>query len=187
MSVARQFFNEMRPYFRTLDDPFGRQNALGYPSPSAFFDDPGFLQVNLLQPHVDVTESENEYIIEADLPGVRKENAEVSIGDGGRSITIAGKILKRTKTGSGEEPAVAAVDSQTTEAPSKTVAAQPEHSVISSERAAEVSTESRSFARTVWLPRPVDGDKVTAKLEHGVLTLTVPKAHDKENVKVAIQ
>lgn len=36
------------------------------------------------------------------------------------------------------------------------------------------STRS-SFARTIWLPRPVDASKVAAKLDHGVLTLEVPK------------
>lgn len=57
----------------------------------------------------------------------------------------------------------------------------------------EVSTErqfvgSSIFSRTVWLPEPVESTQVTAKLEDGVLTVTVPKADAKQTVhKVEIQ
>jgi HSP20 family protein len=42
---------------------------------------------------MDVSEAGNTYVVEAELPGVKKENLEVRIGDGGRSLTIQGKIL----------------------------------------------------------------------------------------------
>lgn len=45
---------------------------------------------------------------------------------------------------------------------------------------------SSTFTRTVWLPQVVDGSNVTANLEDGVLTLTIPKANNKERVKVSI-
>lgn len=53
---------------------------------------------------MDVTEEGKHYIVEAELPGVKKENIEVRIGDGGRSITIEGKIVDRR----GEAPVVEA-------------------------------------------------------------------------------
>lgn len=43
-----------------------------------------------------------------------------------------------------------------------------------------------SFTRTVWLPRPVDGDNVAAKLDDGVLTITVNKMEDKASVIVPV-
>ena len=46
---------------------------------------------------------------------------------------------------------------------------------------------SAHFTRTVWLPRPVDGSRVAGKLSDGVLTLRVPKAEEKDSVKVEIQ
>lgn len=55
---------------------------------------------------------------------------------------------------------------------------------ISTER--EISGTS-TFRRTVWLPRPVDGTGVTAKLQDGILTVTVPKAEDKASVKVPVE
>lgn len=47
-------------------------------------------------------------------------------------------------------------------------------------------TGSTSFTRTVYLPGVVDTDKVRAKLEDGVLTVTIQKAEDKESVAVPI-
>ena len=45
---------------------------------------------------------------------------------------------------------------------------------------------SSSFTRTIWLPRAVDVSQISAKLDHGVLTLQVPKMEDKEAVQIKI-
>lgn len=105
MSLTRQFFREFRPLFRILEEPLGRSPAF-YPHfrPRNIFDDPFFHSPNALRPAVDVTEEGKHYIVEAELPGVKKENIEVRIGDGGRSITIEGKIVDRR----GEAPVVEA-------------------------------------------------------------------------------
>ena len=96
MSLTRQFFREMRPLFRMLEEPLGRTPAAfgGY-GPRSVFDDPFFRAPAMLQPAVDVTEAGNKYVIEAELPGVKKENVNVRIGDGGRSVTIEGKVVSR--------------------------------------------------------------------------------------------
>jgi HSP20 family protein len=44
-----------------------------------------------------------------------------------------------------------------------------------------------SFTRTVLLPRPVDSDNVAAKLEDGILRLTLNKAEDKASVAVKVE
>lgn len=59
------------------------------------------------------------------------------------------------------------------------------------EPSSQLSTErafvgSASFSRTVWLPRPVDGANIKAKLLDGVLTLTIPKAEDRASVKIPV-
>jgi HSP20 family molecular chaperone IbpA len=95
MSIARQFLNEFRPLFRMLEEPLSRPPTyLGYPSHSVF-DDPLF-KPSLL-PAVDVTEEGDKYVVEADVPGMKKENIEVRIGDGGRSVTIEGKVVDRRR------------------------------------------------------------------------------------------
>lgn len=42
------------------------------------------------------------------------------------------------------------------------------------------------FSRTVWLPKAVDAAGVTAELKDGVLTVSIPKAEDKESVKITV-
>ena len=68
---------ERRPRVRgfgDFDDLFGR-----------FFESPWAIQdadSKAFVPAVDVSENENEYLIKADIPGVRKEDLNVSVQDG---------------------------------------------------------------------------------------------------------
>jgi len=45
---------------------------------------------------------------------------------------------------------------------------------------------SGSFHRTLPLPTPVDGDKITALLENGVLTITLPKREEAKPKQIAV-
>lgn len=99
MSISRQLLNEFRPFFRMFDESFARSPALmrgplddGFFGPSIF----GGQAQRFSRPAVDLSEDGNKYIVEADLPGVPKENIDVSIGDGGRSVTIEGKVIARS-------------------------------------------------------------------------------------------
>lgn len=48
-------------------------------------------------------------------------------------------------------------------------------------------TRNIQFTRTVWLPRPIDTNKVEAKMKDGVLSLTLHKlANDKESTTIPI-
>jgi HSP20 family protein len=44
-----------------------------------------------------------------------------------------------------------------------------------------------AFARTLRLPVPVDGSKVTATFKHGLLTITLPKAPAAKGTPIAIK
>lgn len=95
MSLTRQFLREFRPLFRMLEEPLTRSPSYyGLPSRSVF-DDPFFHSPATVRPSVDVTEEGNSYVVEAELPGVKKENVEVRVGDAGRSVTIEGRITNR--------------------------------------------------------------------------------------------
>ena len=43
-----------------------------------------------------------------------------------------------------------------------------------------------SFSRTIWFDHPVDGSRTKGELVDGILTLHIPKAEDKESVRVNI-
>jgi len=91
-----------------LEDPFFGRRPVAYGGRGrSVFEDPFFgLARNGLRPAVDVAEEGNSYIIEAELPGVRKEDINVEIGENGRSVTIGGKIVRRS--GRQEQPTIEA-------------------------------------------------------------------------------
>ncbi|KAF8645228.1 hypothetical protein AX16_008055 [Volvariella volvacea WC 439] len=176
MSLAR-LFNEFRPLFRMLDEPISRAGYLSSLPARSAFDDPFFRSPYLARPAVDVTEQGNKYVVEADLPGVSKENVQVRIGDNGRSITIEGKTSTTRPV-----PDTATADVSGDEA-TQDVTKGDTGQKISTERA---YSENTTFTRTVWLPRPVDANNVNAKLENGVLNVTLGKAEDKGSVTIPV-
>lgn len=200
-----------------LDEPFGRQmSRSGFPATRSLFDDPFFNAPMQARPAVDVSEDGNKYIVEAELPGVKKEDVDVRIGDGGRSVTIEGKILRR---GGGDAPSTSQTDASISSAPTESAAdasssgkpssalsghaktsfADALSSLDASSKAVATQdqssnqlsverafTGSSTFTRTVYLPRPVDPKSVSAKLADGILTLSIPKAEEVGSVKVNI-
>jgi len=200
MSIARQLFREFRPLFQMLEEPFGRPAVgYGFPQSRSVFADPFFERANALRPAVDVVEEGDKYIVEADLPGVKKDNVDITIGDGGRSITIQGKTASRQAAPQSQDtddgPAASEGMSATfgfhptvglmpPVGTGPVVASQQNQNQLTSER---LWSGSSLFTRTVWLPQSIDRSKVKAKLEDGILTLQVPKLEDKEIVKVPVE
>ncbi|KAH9049914.1 HSP20-like chaperone [Lactarius hengduanensis] len=168
MSIIRQLFNEFRPLFRMLEGPLGgRFGAFGVPSRS-ILDDPFFNAPRFARPAVDVSEDGNQYIVETELPGVKKEDVEVRIGDGGRSVTIEGNIIQGKGYAGGSEP----------------IASDSSAPRLAVERS---FTGSSRFTRTIWLPRPGDANGVLANLADGILTLKIPKAEENDTVKIKVK
>ena len=103
MSLTRQLLHDLRPVFLLFDEPFTRSPAyFPHGRTRSLLDDPFFHSPTALRPAIDVTEEGDKYIVEAELPGVKKENVEVRIGDGGRSLTIEGRIVNRRGAPEGE-------------------------------------------------------------------------------------
>lgn len=99
MSIARQLFHEFRPLFRMLEEPLAIRSARPSANgPRSLLDDPFFKTAFMSRPAIDVTEEGDKYVVEADLPGVKKENVEVRIGDSGKSVTIEGKVVERRRS-----------------------------------------------------------------------------------------
>jgi HSP20 family protein len=109
------------------------------------------------RPAIDVSESDAGYVVTLDVPGVTREDVKVSI-DGRRVSIVAGAR-------SAEAAAGAPVDAAAVEAPKNT------DRVILRERA------SASFARSFTLQSEIDQSSSQAKLDNGVLTLTLTKRH----------
>jgi len=125
----------------------------------------------------------------------------VHVGDGGRSITIEGKIVRGTSQPATQEVTTNTSDTQSTEsavAPSgQSLSDLPARYLYGTysglaEQSQQISIEraftgTSTFTRTVWLPRPIDSSGVKAKLEDGVLTLTVPKAVEEGTTRINVE
>lgn len=112
--------------------------------------------VPVRRPAIDVSESDAGYVVTLDVPGVTREDVKVSID--GRRVSIVAEA--RVAEAAADAPADAAV-----EAPKNT------DRVILRERA------FASFARSFTLQSEIDQSSSQAKLDNGVLTLTLTKRH----------
>jgi HSP20 family protein len=103
-------------------------------------------------PALDLTESASAYTASLELPGVRKEDVQVSVD--GKRVTVKAQ-------------AAASEPSAATPADAADVESQP--FINHRER------EAARYARSFKLPQEVVQAETVAKLENGVLTLTLPK------------
>jgi HSP20 family protein len=108
------------------------------------------------QPAIDVSESDRGYVVTLDVPGVTREDVKVSID--GRRVSIVAEA--RAQEAAAEAPAA---DTAGADAPKST------DRVILRERALA------SFARSFTLQSEIDQSASQARLENGVLTLTLTK------------
>ncbi len=98
---------------------------------------------------IDSQEDDKEYIVEANLPGVKKEEINIELNDGKLKISV-----KRDET-------------------------------INEEKKNYVYKESRycSMSRSVYLADS-KSDGVKAKLDNGILYITIPKEQKANNTKI---
>lgn len=138
-------------------------------------------------PALNLSEENNSYIVEAEVPGVKKENLNLRIGDGGRSLTIEGRVVRDQPTADAEKTGTtkdtSASSSKPTGTSSGAVARTDDNKQVAT---ASQWSGSRAFTRTVWLPHRIDAKNVSAKLDNGVLTVKATKAKD-EAVTVPVE
>lgn len=106
-------------------------------------------------PAMDVAERKDAYVVQAELPGLRPDQVDVS-------------FEKNVLTIRGTKPA------------SFDAAAEGELRIFAAERV------SGTFERSVRLPEFVDAERITASVDNGVLTVTVPKAEAAQPRKIRI-
>jgi HSP20 family protein len=91
---------------------------------------------------LDVSESDNDFVIQASVPGVKPEDVQITVQ--GDTLTIRGESRSEEEK--------------------------------DGERRHLRERRYGTFQRSVTLGTPVDADRAQARYEHGVLTLTLPKA-----------
>jgi len=193
MSLSRHILNEMRPLIRVFNDPFFTdpfsRSSITSPfqllSPTSQFGARDFIRT----PSMHISEEGNHYVLEAELPGVKKEDLNIRIENDGSSVTVEGQTVRKAiSSDQGTTAQIESADGQTSTnsgevAPTTTEAGQ----VATPTPPQSVTHATSAFSRTIWLPQKVDSSDVSAKLIDGVLTLRVPKMADKEAVKIEVE
>lgn len=100
-------------------------------------------------PGVNIVETKDGYVLEAELPGVNKDGLEISLED--NVLTLVGR----------RGPALGGT------------------SLYRESRAAD-------FRRVFELDPVIDTQKIDARIEQGILTLTLPKAEKVKPRKIAV-
>lgn len=103
-------------------------------------------------PAFEVKETNDQFVVRADLPGVEEKDLDVSLHNG---------VLSITGTRNGEQR-------------------QEGEAYYLYER------QFGSFTRSFSLPDTADADKVAAKMEHGVLTVTIGKRAEAKPRKISL-
>jgi len=104
-----------------------------------------------IRPSVNIFETENGYVLEAELPGVNKDGLSVSLE--GNFLTLEGR--RQNQGVPGVEP---------------------------------LYRESipADFRRVFQLDPAIDKANISAKIEQGILTITLPKAAESKPRKIAV-
>jgi|SRR6266853_1751440 len=103
-----------------------------------------------IAPEVNIFETQNGYVLEAEMPGVNKEGLEITLD--GNEITIVG------------------------------------HRQVESLNGNPLFLESRNadYRRVFELDPAIDTGKVSARMDQGVLTLTLPKSEKVKPRKITV-
>lgn len=123
------------------DDSFGNLNRL---FSAVLNEHPGYANSRLGGFRVDTYADDNGYYVVAEVPGIPKENINISLDNA--VLTITGE----RKSGAGDDAA------------------------------------SVKLSRSITVGDDVAADQVNAKLENGILTVTLPKSEERRPREIAI-
>jgi HSP20 family protein len=115
---------------------------------------PRWAMEGITTPRLNLVEREKEFEVQAEMPGVKKEDVKVTIEN--QRVTLEGESKSETEQKEGEH-------------------------VVYAERSMQ------KFMRSFTLPSDVDEAAAQAKMENGVLTLTLPKKQGSAAKKLTVQ
>ena len=131
-----------------------------------FFNTDFLPRANTTAPAVNVKESEKAYIMELAAPGIKKEYCRVAINDEG-NLTIAIENKQEHKHEDSHRHYL--------------------RREFFASKATKVERSYSNYEQNYTLPDDVVRDKISAKVEDGILTITMPNTEQKEKVTKAIE
>ncbi|RUP46306.1 HSP20-like chaperone [Jimgerdemannia flammicorona] len=174
--VFPEIFRDAGRAFAMLDDPFLQATRRSIV--------PGF---GSLRPAVDISETDKAYVLEAEVPGMKKKDLDIEFTDD-TTLIVKGKIERSSETGAGagfgakDESIIEQGENQQQQS-TDVVSAEGPQMGVSDPRQTWWSSERvlGSFQRSFTFPGKIDPANVKATYKDGVLTITVPKPESKVN------
>ncbi|MFL6658952.1 MAG: Hsp20/alpha crystallin family protein [Massilia sp.] len=159
MNIIRRHPTSLSTYRpRAMDEQFGRLVENMFEDMLAPFTQGAAMSPWLadgpLSPRMNVSETEQAFEVQADMPGVAKEDVKVAIDH--QRVTIEGESRRQSEQREGENQ-------------------------LYTERSA------CKYMRSFTLPTDVDESQAQARMENGVLSLTLPKKQGSSATRIAIQ
>ena len=153
---------------------------------------------SFFNPTTDLAETADSYVISMDLPGVKKEEVNVSVHDG--VLTVSGvrhhQFMTPEKEEKKEEEKNPEEEKKEEETPAATAAAagvekkeeekKPEEKKLT-HKIIRMESYYGSFERSISVPAGTKSSDVSAKFENGVLTVKIAKPRKEEAKKIEIQ
>ena len=133
-------------------------------------------RANTTAPAVNVKEDEKAYTMELAAPGIKKEYCRVAINDEGRSTS--GRLQGKNLTIAIEKGGVRDVDNIEGGHQQEHKHEDKHHHYLRRE------FSYSNYEQNYMLPEDVEKDKISAKVEDGILTVVLPKV-EKEEKKAA--
>ena len=131
-----------------------------------FFNTDFMPRANNTAPAVNVKESEKAYTMELAAPGIKKEYCRVGINDDG-NLTIAIENKQEHKHEDSHRHYL--------------------RREFFASKATKVERSYSNYEQNYMLPDDVLKDQISAKVEDGILTITMPKTEPKQKVTKAIE
>ena len=107
-------------------------------------------------PSVNLREANGEYVLSAELPGMKEDDIQIDVRDG--VLTLQGEKTSGEETSGGD----------------------------GTERWHLVERRFGAFERSFSLPRRVDVEKIRAEFSEGVLTVHLPKGKDSTGKRIPV-
>ncbi|KAK9458408.1 HSP20-like chaperone [Dipodascopsis uninucleata] len=183
MSLSR-FFNSGSSSHREVMDPFRLLKIFDDPffstpvsnSLARSLDNSAFTST----PTFDVKETEKEFLLQGELPGVERNNLELEFTDP-HTLSIRGRVERSEELTNPNQ-----VATKTANEPEAKTEASGESAIAKNKNGATYWASERfygEFARRFRFPSQVNSNEVSASLKNGILNIRVPKLEETASKK----
>ena len=134
---------------------------------------------------VDVFEREDAVVVMAALPGVRPEDVDITFEE--NVLTIEGELAEDEQARTGAQPSAPGARGEAQPANGQQGGTTRRAPRQSAGRYHQRERPFGQFIRQVRLPMLVNAEQAAASFEHGVLTITLPKAEQAKRRTIAVR